>query len=678
MIILTFILFSCQEKENTKTKKSTPAGINLENMDKTVRPQDDFYNYVNGEWMKKTEIPSDRSRWGSFDELRKNTDKNTLQILKEAQDDPKYKSGTDQRKALDYFASIMDVKGRDKAGVAPLLPYLKQIDQIKSKEDVRKFMTTIEPVLNSAFIGLEVSPDLRENNKNVLYVFPNGFGLPERDYYVAQDEEARKIRAQYVDHIGKMLSFLKKTDTEIKQAQQHILDIETRLQKAQLTKEEKRIPEKNYHPMSVADWQKLMPDFDVKQYLKDLDLQLDSVVITQPAYLKALNDVFINQPVEAIKDYLTWNIVRGVSGKLSTEISDANWQFYGKTLEGQKERRPLEERALSSLNWSIGEAVGKLYVDKMFPPEAKAKAKEMISYLQKAYTKRIAELSWMSEETKQKAIHKVNSLQIKIGYPDKWKDYSKLTITPVQKGGSYFANSMAVSQWHFDKMKEKLKKPVDKTEWGMAPQIVNAYYNPTYNEIVFPAAILQPPFYDYRVDEAVNYGGMGAVIGHEISHGFDDQGAKFNAEGNFENWWTKQDFEKFNALVHKLAEQYNKIEVLPGVFINGEFTSGENIGDLGGVNSALTALQLYYKEHQKPGKIQGFTPEQRFFLSWATIWRTKSREKALKKQIKTDPHSPGQVRAYQPLRNIDAFYKAFDIKKGDKMYLNPDERVKIW
>jgi predicted metalloendopeptidase len=671
---------SCKETAKT-LKPLNPVkqiGINMENMDKTVRPQDDFYNYVNGEWMKRTEIPADRSRWGSFDELRKNTDKNTLKILREAQNDPAYKEGTDQRKALDYFASIMDLEAREKAGIKPVKPFLDQINGIKTKDDVLKFMVTAEPVLNSSFMGVGVSPDMKDSNKNVLYVYPAGFGLPERDYYTAQDADAQKIREQYKEHIGRMLQFLNKTESEIKTAQQHILDIETRLAKAKLTKEERRKPEKTYNPMSVQDWQQLMPDFDVKKYLQDLDLQVDSVVVTQPGYFKVLNQVFVNQPIDAIKDYLTWNVFRSAAGKLSKEISDANWQFYGKILEGQKKRRPLDERALATVNWSIGEAVGKLYVDKMFPPEAKAKAKEMITYLQKAYTKRIAELPWMSEQTKQKAIHKVNSLQIKIGYPDKWKDYGKLKITPVREGGSYFDNSMAVSQWHFDEMKEKLNKPVDKTEWGMAPQIVNAYYNPMYNEIVFPAAILQPPFYDYRVDEAVNYGGMGAVIGHEISHGFDDQGAKFNAEGNFENWWTEQDFEKFNDLVKKLAEQYNKIEVLPGVFINGEFTSGENIGDLGGVNAALTALQLYYKDHKKPGKIQGFTPEQRFFMSWATIWRTKSREEALKKQIKTDPHSPGQVRATQPLRNVDEFYQAFDIKKGDKMYIKPEERVKIW
>ena len=666
------------QKTLSQKIKKAPHGLNLKFMDTTVRPQDDFYNYVNGTWMKQTKIPADRSRWGSFDELRKKTDQNTLKVLNEAQKDQQYKAGSDERKALDYFASIMDTVSRNKAGLKPLKPYLEQINKIKTKQDVAKFMQENEPVLSSAFFGIGVHADMKDSNKNVLYVYPSGAGLPERDYYVADDKDSKKIREQYKAHIGKMLKFLGKSDAEIARAQDHILKIETDLAKAKLTKEERRKPENTYNPMSVNDLQKLMPDFDIKAYLKALNINVDSVVVSQPGYMKEFDKVFKNQPIEAIKDYLTWNTFRGAAGRLSTEISNANWEFYGKTLDGQPKRKALDERALSTVNWSIGEAVGKIYVKKYFPPEAKQKAKEMITYLQKAYKQRIHNLPWMSDETKKKAIHKVESLQIKIGYPDKWKDYSQLTIKSPKNGGTYFDNSLAVSRWHFNDNIAKLKKPVDKTEWGMAPQIVNAYYNPSYNEIVFPAAILQPPFYDYRADEAVNYGGMGAVIGHEISHGFDDQGAKFNAEGNFENWWTKKDFEQFNQLVKKLADQYSKIEVLPGVFINGQFTSGENIGDLGGVNAALTALKLYYKDHQKPDKIQGFTPEQRFFMSWATIWRTKSREEALKKQIKTDPHSPGQVRAVQPLRNVDAFYKAFNIKKGDKMYMNPDERVKIW
>ncbi len=679
--LVILFLSSCQQQAETKSKtvsSQEDLGLNLKNMDTTVRPQDDFYTYVNGEWMSKTKIPADRSRWGSFDELRKKTDYNTLAVLNEARKNNSYTKGTDERKALDYFASIMDTTSRNTAGIKPIMPYIQQINHIKNKQDVAKFMQTAEPVLASAFFGVGVHADMKDSNKNVLYVYPAGAGLPERDYYVAQDEDAKKIREQYKAHIGKMLKYLDKNPDEIAQAQDNIMRIETKLAKAKLTKEERRKPENTYNPMTVDQLQKLVPDFDINSYLKALNIDVNNLIVSQPNYMKTFNEIFKDEPVQAIKDYLTWNTFRGAAGTLSTGISNANWEFYGKTLSGQKERKPLDERALSTVNWTIGEAVGKLYVNKYFPPEAKKKAREMITYLQKAYKIRINNLPWMSTETKQKAIEKVDRLQIKIGYPDKWKDYSNLEIKSPEEGGTYFENSMAVSQWNFDKTIAKLNKPVDKTEWGMPPQIVNAYYNPSYNEIVFPAAILQPPFYDYKADEAVNYGGMGAVIGHEISHGFDDQGAKFNAEGNFENWWTKEDFEKFNKLVKRLAEQYDKIEVLPGVFVNGTFTSGENIGDLGGVNSAYTALQEYYKDHGKPGKTQGFTPEQRFFMSWATIWRTKSREEALKKQIKTDPHSPGQVRAVQPLKNVDAFYTAFDVKQGDKMYLKPDERVKIW
>jgi predicted metalloendopeptidase len=677
ILLLILILFtSCQQ--NHSNKKQQPIGLNLEFMDKSIRPQDDFYNFVNGEWMKNTKIPADRSRWGSFDELRKNTDKNTLKILKEAQKNTAYKAGSDQRKALDYFASIMDIQQRTKEGIKPIKTFLDKINAIQNKQDVAQYMIETEPVLSSVFMGIGVGADMKNSTKNVLYLSPSGLGLPERDYYVSDTDDAKKIRAQYQEHIGKMLKFIGKTDAEISQAKNNILALETKLAQAKLTKEERRKPENTYNPMTVEQLANLMPDFDLKNYLKAFHLNVEKVIVTQPNYLKTFNTLYKNEKIDIIKDFLTWHLLRSTADKLSPEISDANWEFYGKTLDGLKERRPLEERALATVNWSIGEAVGKLYVDKMFPPEAKTKAKEMINYLQKAYRQRINNLTWMSDETKKKAIEKVNALQIKIGYPDKWKDYSKLQILAIKDGGSYFDNSLRVSKWHFEENIAKLNKPVDKTEWGMAPQIVNAYYNPSYNEIVFPAAILQAPFYDYKADEAVNYGGMGAVIGHEISHGFDDQGAKFNAEGNFEQWWTNQDFEQFNVLVKKLADQYSKLEPLPNIFVNGEFTSGENIGDLGGVNAAYTALQLYYKDHKKPDKIQGFTPEQRFYLSWATIWRTKSRDEALKKQIKTDPHSPGQIRATQPLKNVDAFYKAFDIKEGDRMYMKPEDRVKIW
>ncbi len=673
-------LFSCSDnkKLNQQKDEEVASGLNLENMDKNVKPQDDFYNFVNGQWMKKTKIPSDRSRWGSFNELRKKTDLNTIKVLDEAIENQSYKKGTDQWKALSYYQSILDTSTQNKEGIKPLKPYLDRISKIKNKNEITDYMIQSEPYFSSNFFGFSVDSDMKKSDVNALYLYPAGNGLPERDYYVNDSEDAKKIRQQYLAHLERMAKYIGKEGAEAQKFAQNVLGLETKLAKAKLTKEERRKPENRYNPLSPKELTELVPSFDTNKYFNKLGLKTDKVIVTDLNYFKQLNDIYNQAGLDQIKDLLTWNLLRTNASKLGEDISTANWEFYSKTLEGQPERRPLKERALSVINRSIGEAVGKVYVDKMFPPEAKKKAKEMVNYLQKAYVERINNLSWMSEDTKKKAVEKVNSLTVKIGYPEKWKDYSKMEIKYPGEGGNYFNNSLAVSKWNFEKQVNKLNKPVDKTEWGMAPQIVNAYYNPLYNEIVFPAAILQPPFYDYKADEAVNYGGMGAVIGHEISHGFDDQGAKFNAKGNFENWWTKQDFEAFNKLVSKLADQYSKIEVLPGVFVNGKFTSGENIGDLGGVNAALTALNLYFKDHEKPGKIQGFTPEQRFFMSWATVWRTKTRPEALKKQVKTDPHSPGQVRAVQPLRNIDAFYRAFDIKKGDKMYMEPKERVKIW
>ncbi|MNF86082.1 Neutral endopeptidase [compost metagenome] len=363
---------------------------------------------------------------------------------------------------------------------------------------------------------------------------------------------------------------------------------------------------------------------------------------------------------------------------LSTDIENANFDFYGKTLTGALKQRPREEVALQVINGATGEALGKLYVEKLFPAEAKDKAKNMIANVMQAYRNRINALPWMSAETKTKAIEKLNKLTVKIGYPDKWKDYSALELKNVNEGGTYFDNMKNLSKWSYAENLAKLGKPVDKTEWGMSPQTVNAYFNPSYNEIVFPAAILQPPFYNYQADEAVNYGGIGAVIGHEISHGFDDSGARYNADGNLVDWWTADDLKQFTALGGELAAQYSALEPLPGIHVDGKFTLGENIGDLGGTNAAYDGLQLYLKANGNPGLIDGFTPEQRFFISWATVWRTKSRDEAIKSQVKTDPHSPGMYRAVVPIQNLDTFYQAFGIKAGDKMYVEPAKRVKIW
>ncbi len=687
--LIAFIIFSCGTGEKMQTSRpetqnqpaeiaQEPEGIELEYMDRNVNPRDDFYNFVNGTWMKKTEIPADRSRWGSFNELRKQTDLNVLNLLEDALQNKTYKPESDQGKALAYFESYLDTAGRNKLGIKPLMPYLERIRNIRSKDELVDVMIENEPYFSSSLYGAYVGADMKNSKMNTLYAHAAGGGLPERDYYVNDSEESQKIREEYKRHIARMFGFAGYDEETARKKAENILNLETRLARLKMTKEERRKPENRYNPMTQEEFNRMLPSLHPEKYFDKLNLTNGQIIVTDLNYFKNLDNVVETTDLQGLKDMFEWNVLRSSAGRLSPEISDANWEFYGKYLEGQKERRPLKERALSQVNRALGEAVGKIYVDKLFPPEAKQKAVEMVHYLQKAYEKRIKDLEWMSDSTKNLAIEKVKTLTIKIGYPDKWKDYSNMQVKPVEQGGNYFENSLAASKWSYDRMVSKLGKPVDKTEWHMSPQTVNAYYNPLNNEIVFPAAILQPPFFNFKADEAVNYGGMGAVIGHEISHGFDDQGAKFDVEGNFNNWWKPEDFKLFNQRVEKLARQYDKIEVLPGVFVNGTFTAGENIADLGGINSAYTALQMYHQDHGKPGKIQGFTPDQRFFISWATVWRTKIRPEALKKQIKTDPHAPGQVRAVQPLRNTEAFHKAFEIKEGDKMYLKPEERVKIW
>lgn len=452
-----------------------------------------------------------------------------------------------------------------------------------------------------------------------------------------------------------------------------IVALEIAMSQPRLDRVESRDSRKQYNPMTVADLQKMTPAINWNQYLTTLSVtNLDSLIVSQPRYMTALQTVLVEKNLDACKAYMRWCLLSKSAGQLSDTIGLANFDFYGKTLRGIPKRRPLDEIALANLNGSIGEALGKLYVEKMFPPEAKAKAEQMIKNVIEAYRVRINGLTWMSATTKIKANEKLDKLMIKIGYPDHWKDYATLTI-----GESFYENMHNIARWNFNKDIKKLGKPVDKTTWYMAPQTVNAYYNSSYNEIVFPAAILQPPLYDYRVDDALNYGAMGSIIGHEISHGFDDSGSRYNAEGNLVNWWTEDDLKQFTSLGTALADQFSALEPYPGIHVDGKFTLGENIGDLGGVNASFDALEMSLKG-KKLVLIDGFTPQQRFFISWATAYRSKAREEAVKAQVKTDPHSPNNYRGYVPLQNVDAFYKAFYIKEGDKMYIAPDKRVKIW
>ncbi|CAM4089735.1 M13 family metallopeptidase [Gillisia hiemivivida] len=674
------VVTGCKSDDKKMDAKEESHGINLAFMDTTVSPREDFFRYVNGTWADSTEIPDEYTTWGSFNELRKNTDEDALALLEKASNNKDLDAKSDQAKAVFLYQSIMDTVARNKKGVTPLTPYLDKIAAIQNKEDLQAFLTEMQQYGGAGFFGFTVRADAKDSNSNAAYIYPSGLGLPDRDYYIMDDSNSQETREKYKKHITRMLQYLGDSEEEASKSAETILAFETSLATPQMDKVDRRDARKTYNPMAVAQLQNQVSAINWKKYFDEIGAsKIDTVIVSQPKYMDALQKTFMANKVADWKTYLRWNLLNDASSVLSMEIEQTNWDFYSKTLQGAKEQRALKERALQTVNGTLGEALGKLYVEENFPPEAKKKAQEMIANIIKAYEGRIDNLTWMSDSTKTKAKEKLASTTIKVGYPDEWKDYSQLEISsPKDANGSYFQNMMNASKWNVKEDMAKLGEPVDKTEWFMAPQIVNAYYNPSYNEIVFPAAILQPPFYDYKADAAVNYGGIGAVIGHEISHGFDDSGSRFDAEGNLNNWWSDKDLESFEGLGGALAEQYSAIEVLDSVYINGKFTLGENIGDLGGVNAAYDGLQIHLKEHGNPGEIDGFSPEQRFFLSWATVWRTKMRDEALRNRIKTDPHSPGMYRAYVPLQNIDAFYEAFEITEGDKMYVKPENRVKIW
>ena len=657
----------------------TNTGVILFNMDLNANPKDDFYQFVNGGWLDKTEIPADKTRWGTYDELRQKTNLDALEILKDAVANPKYKSNSDQGKAINLFKTVLDTVGRNKQGLSPLKPYLAKINAIKNSKDLQVLLSEMEAYGGLGFFGIGISADAKNSNRNVIYVSPGSVGLPDRDYYVSDDADSKEKREKYVLHVSKMLQLLGTKPKKAQSDAEKILAIETAMSKPRFDRVERRDRRKSYNPMTVADLQKLTPSIDWNTYLNAIGLKnVDSLIVSQPKYMIALETILKENKVEDWKAYMTWTFLNHSASKLSLSVEYADWEFYSKTLTGALKQRPREEIALQIINESVGEALGQLYVEKRFPPEAKAKAVKMIKYVFLAFENRINNLPWMTAETKKTAVEKLHKITPKIGYPDKWKDYSALVINSPEEGGTYFENSKNIKYWEFQKDIEKLNKPVDKSEWYVAPQIVNAFYSPSYNQITFPAGVLQPPFYNYQADDAVNYGSIGCTIGHEVSHAFDDSGSRYDGEGNLKNWLTDEDLKQFTALTAGLADQYSAIEPLPGFHIDGKFTLGENIGDLGGVNVSFDGLQLHLKENGRPDLIDGYTPEQRFYISWTTKWRSQIREEALKNQLKTDPHSPGKYRAFVPLQNVDAFYKAFDIKAGDGMYIAPEKRVKIW
>ena len=662
------------EQTPVKPAKDVDYGINLSYMDNNIRPQDDFFSYVNGNWMKTTEIPSDKTRWGSFDKLREETDVASLEILHKILND-KFSANSEGEKIQNLYGTFMDWDKRNADGISPIQADLAKIDQIKSIADLQKYMLEATKTGDNPFYMWRVSADMKNSVMNAVYLGGPSLGLG-RDYYQKENEANTKTLGEYKNYLAKLFDVLGEKNAD--QTAQRVVAFEKQLANYLLTNEENRDANKRYNPKTIKELSTLTTHIDLPNYLSNVGVKTDKVIVSELKYYQNMDSWMNERTLPLLKDYMKARMISSNADNLDKRLDDINFDFYNKTLQGQKEQRAMDKRGLSVVNGTLGEAFGKLYVEKYFPAEAKAQMETYISYLKKSFKEHIANLDWMSDATKVKAQEKLSKFGVKIAYPDKWRDYSKLQLVSPKNGGTYYGNRQKITEWFYNRNLEKVGKPVDKTEWGMSPQTVNAYYSGSNNEIVFPAAILQPPFFNFKADPAVNFGGIGAVIGHEISHGFDDSGSRFDGDGNLNNWWTDADRKNFDAKVGQLAAQYDKYEPVKGSFVNGKFTSGENIGDLGGVAVAYSALQMYLKDHGNPGLISGFTQDQRFFMSWATVWRTKATEQYTVNQVKTDPHSPGYYRAFGPLVNQDAFYKAFDVKPGDKLYKAPSERIKIW
>lgn len=674
-LLSTLLIFSCQSKKQVSGVEITmPKGIDIAMMDTLVSPENDFYNYANGGWMKVTEIPSDRGIWGSFHGLREYTDSISLDLLKSSIQTID-ENDFEQNLVADLYASIMDTATSNSNSFSPIKENLLLIDGINNIEELQEYLIAQAPIGGNKFYDFYVRANMKNSLENAVYLGDASLGM-NRDYYQKDDEDSNAKLLSYQKYLTRLFEYIGEKDAEIKA--KSVVDFENIMADEMLTFEKLRDSDIKYNPMAVRDLSSLSSKIDLANYLEKIGVKTDSVIIPEINYYKNL-DKFLNQDnLDAIKSYLKISLVNNNSSVLDQKLEQLSFDFYSKELKGIDEMRAKEKRALSTINGTIGQAFGKLYVDKYFPQEAKEKAEEMVRYIRKSFEKHIKEVSWMSDSTKIKALEKLKKFNVKIGFPDEWKDYSGLEFKSPEEGGTYFANMQNFRKWNFKEKMSKVGEKVDKSEWFMPPQMVNAYYSSQYNEIVFPAAILQPPFYNFQADAAVNFGGMGAVIGHEISHGFDDSGAKYDGDGNLNNWWTEEDKKAFETLGNQLAEQYNNYEVLPEIFVNGRATLGENIADLGGVNVAYDGLQMYLKDNGNPGEIDDLSPEKRFFISWATIWRTKSRDEALKNQVKSDFHSPGYFRAIGPLENVNAFHEAFNIKEGDKMFKPKSERIIIW
>lgn len=667
-----------QTDNNTQTQAQAPikalvSGIELGNMDLSVRPQDDFYRYVDGNWLTTTEIPADKSNYGSFAQLADDAQIKLRAIVDRTANMQDLKQGSDKQKLRDFYNSFLDEARVESLGVSPLKAELAKIKNVKGHDDVNRLFAHLNRVGVTSPFGWYVNNDAKEATQYITYVGQSGLGLPDRDYYFKDEDKFKTIRAEYQGFIQQMLSLVGHADPA--QAAKRIMALETEMADAHWTRVERRDPVKSYNKMSAEQVNTLMGDFDWFRYLNaaGLNNKADQVVVSQPSFLKALGKIFKATDVSVWRDYMTFHLVKDHAAYLSKDFADANFAFYSTRLRGVEQQSPRWKRGIDLTGTVVGEILGKLYVKENFPPEAKARMETMVKNLIKAYGKRIEGLDWMTDETKKAAKAKLAKFTYKIGYPDKWRDYSKLEI----KGDDLVGNLIRYSVFSNQEQIDQLGGPIDKTKWFMTPQRVNAYYNPVMNEIVFPAAILQPPFFNLAADDAVNYGGIGAVIGHELGHGFDDSGSQFDGDGNLRNWWSEADKAAFDERKALFVDQFNQFKPFDDASVNGKLTLGENIGDLGGLTVAYEAYRMSL-EGKKSSVIDGFTGEQRFFMGWAQVWRRNYREEELRNRLMTDTHSPSEYRVNGILWNMPEFYQAFDVKQGDKLYLAPQKRVKIW
>jgi len=684
-------LYGCQQEANQaavgqKTESiATPAaaeakpvatelssGIDKNGFNDSVRPQDDFYAYVNGAWIDNTEIPADKALWGTFYELRDQSQKDMRALVEEVSAAENVIAGSPTQKIRDFYNTYMDAEAAATRGITAIQTDLDTINVLKDMDGVYSTFGSLGVYGIKSPIGNFIDSDMKNPDVTAVYVVQSGLTLPDRDYYLKDDEQFVKGRQLYLEYVSNVFE-LAGYDNGADRAKR-LLALEKRLAEVMWTKEENRDWSKRYNPMNLDELNELAPQINWKLNFEASQFPLGArFLVSQPSYFKAAGEIIANTPLETWKDYLTFQTISKFAPVLGDQFTELSFNFFSKGLSGVTEQPPRWERAVDSVNGNMGELLGQLYVEKHFQAESKRRMDIMIQNLIKAYEVSIKELEWMSDDTKQQALDKLHKFTPKIGYPDKWIDYTKLEVVE----GDLMANIKNGAIFKHNYQINKLDKPVDKSTWELTPQTVNAYYNPVWNEIVFPASILQPPFFNLHADDAANYGGIGSVIGHEIGHGFDDSGRRFDGDGVLRDWWTEEDAEKFNERKNALAAQYDGYEVVDGLTINGQFTSGENIGDLGGLSIAYLAYKMSLEGKEAP-VIDGWTGDQRFFLGFAQVWHSKARDEESKRRLTIDPHSPPKFRVNGAAVNVPAFYAAFDVKEGDGMYLSPEERVKIW